>query len=246
MHEFKSQRSYWDFEQATKHRTRYIHGPEVREFLEVVLSTSRNRIETVPEASFLWRAQLGHAWEPIYQGGEHIDDGPAPYPPKRMKPLTNHAAEGRANPKGIPCLYLATNRDTALAEVRPWVGSFISVIQFKTLHALKVVNCTTDRKKYRIYFKEPSPKEREELVWHAIDRAFAKPINPSDDTADYAPTQIIAEFFKSKELDGVAYRSSLGGGHNIALFDLKDVELINKSSLFEVKSINFEFDEVAF
>lgn len=244
MPEFRSWRSYWDFQRATKYRTRYVHDPEVREFLESVLGTCRDRIETIPKASVLWRAQLGHSWSPVYEDGEHIDDVPAPYPPKRMKPPSSRASEGRANPKGIPYLYVATSRDTAMAEVRPWIGSFVSVAQFVTLRTLKVVNCTTDRRGIHIWFKEPPPKKREESVWRDIDRAFANPVSPSDDVADYVPTQIIAELFKSEGLDGVAYRSSLGSGHNIALFDLEAAELMN-CSLFEVKSIDFDFKEAA-
>ncbi|MFZ0569740.1 MAG: RES domain-containing protein [Rhodomicrobium sp.] len=44
-----------------------------------------------------------------------------------MKPIPNWLSEGRANPRGIPYLYLASTRDTALAEVRPWIGSHITV-----------------------------------------------------------------------------------------------------------------------
>lgn len=92
--------------------------------------------------------------------------------------------------------------------------------------------------------KEPPPKDREQSVLNHIDKAFAKPVNPSDDIADYVPTQIIAELFKSEGFDGITYRSSLGDGHNIALFDLDVAELIN-CFLFEVKSVKFNFDEAA-
>src|ERR1039458_6332974 len=36
-----------------------------------------------------------------------------------MKPKPEKAKEGRVNPKGIPCLHLATHEDTAMSEVRP-------------------------------------------------------------------------------------------------------------------------------
>src|SRR5262252_4924229 len=49
-------------------------------------------------------------------------------------------------------------------------------------------------------------------------------------------TQIIAELFKRHGFDGVAYKSSLGPGHNIAFFDLDAADLIN-CFLFEVKSV---------
>ncbi|WP_366931004.1 RES family NAD+ phosphorylase [Mesorhizobium sp.] len=48
-----------------------------------------------------------------------------------MRPLAGRASEGRANPKGIPCLYMAVDRHTALAECRPWIGSLVSIGAFK-------------------------------------------------------------------------------------------------------------------
>lgn len=245
MPEFKSWRGYWDFARAVKQRMRYVRGSDTEEILTSILATAGERAEAIPAARFLWRAQLGHAWEPLYQDGHYVDDVPAPYPPERMKPLKDRAVEGRANPKGIPYLYLSTNRETALAEVRPWIGSLVSVGQFKTLCDLRLVNCTSDQRGSRVYLGgEPSPEKREEAVWSDIDRAFARPVTPSDDLADYVPTQILAELFKANGFDGVAYRSSLGAGHNVVLFDLGDAEIVN-CFLWEAKSVAFEFAEAA-
>ena len=245
MTEFKSWRSYWEFEHATRQRTRYVRDPETEAFLQAVRHTGEKRVQIMPADGFLWRAQLGCDWEAVRENKEHLYDIPAPYSQERMKPLVWQATEGRANPKGIPCLYLASERDTALAEVRPWMGSLVSVGQFKTLRQLRIVNCTTDRVGFNIYLEgEPSPEAREEAVWTHIDHAFAAPVNRSDDVADYVPTQIIAELFKASEFDGVAYRSSLGHGHNIALFDLDAAKLVN-CFLFEVKKITFDFAEAA-
>jgi hypothetical protein len=209
MPEFKSWRDFWKFEQLTKNITRYVHAPEVDSFLDAVVKTAEKRIEVLAQNQILWRAQLGCEWESIYDHGEYIHDEPTPHAPDRMKPIRGRASEGRANPKGIPYLYLATNRDTALAEVRPWIDSFISVGRFKTLQELRLVNCTTDQQGFQFYLTEPPSEKRDESVWSDIDRAFAMPISPSDNIADYVPTQIIAELFKANNFDGVAYRSSL-------------------------------------
>jgi len=40
---------------------------------------------------------------------------------ERMLPDPNKVGDGRANPKGTPYLYLASNPETAMAEMRPWV-----------------------------------------------------------------------------------------------------------------------------
>ena len=240
MAEFKSWRSYWEFEAAVRTKMRYIYDSDVKVFLDAVLATGYKRVQVIPPAVYFWRAQLGNEW---YQPNEYVEE-PIPYAAERMKPLKDQSREGRANPKGIAYLYLATSRETALAEVRPWVGSMVSVAQFKTIRELRLVNCTTDEKGRRVYLdKEPSPPEREEAVWAEIDRAFAQPVNPSDDLADYIPTQIIAELFKANGFDGVAYRSSLGREHNVALFDIDAAELVNRF-LFELESLKFKFRQV--
>ena len=245
MPEFKSWRDYWTFERVIKTRTRYVYGSDVRTFLDTVLATAEKRVQIISGPAYFWRAQLGHDWRPIYEGNERVTDEPAPHTPERMKPLRDRAREGRANPKGITYLYLATTRETALAEVRPWIGSLISAGQFKTCRELRLVNCTTDGQGQRIFIgREPSPLAREESVWADIDRGFAKPVDPSDDLADYAPTQVLAELFKAHNFDGIAYRSSLGPGHNIALFDADAADLVN-CLLFEVKKMHFEFDQAA-
>lgn len=161
-----------------------------------------------------------------------------------MKPLKDRATEGRANPKGIPYLYLATDQETTLAEVRPWVGSLVSIGQFRTLRDLRFVNCTNDENGHRVFIGgEPSPPDREKAGWADINRAFGEPVTRGDDRAEYIPTQVLAELFKANGFDGVAYRSALGcPGHNIALFDLDAAELVN-CSLFRVDGVKFEFSE---
>jgi len=59
-----------------------------------------------------------------------------------------------------------------------------------------------------------------------------------------APTQIISELFKREGLDGVAYKSNLGKGFNLVLFNLEAADIIN-CSLFRVKSVEYTFDEAA-
>jgi hypothetical protein len=49
---------------------------------------------------------------------------------------------------------------------------------------------------------------------------------------------VIAESFRYAGIDGLAYRSSLGDGHNIALFDL-DAADVTACGLFQVRSVKF-------
>ncbi|MBZ5669962.1 MAG: RES family NAD+ phosphorylase [Acidobacteriia bacterium] len=242
--EFESYRSYRQFALSVTKRRRYARNPEQAAFLKAVLATSVARQEVIPSGSALWRAQLGHAWHPEDLGGGVVEELPAPFDVERMKPLRNRSRENRANPKGIPYLYLATDQDIAVAEVRPWIGSYVSIAQFALKRDVRVVNCVTDDHRLMMYFGEPEPEERERAVWRDIDRAFSQPVTPDDNTADYAPTQVVAEFFRENGLDGVAYGSSLGLGHNVALFDTEVAVLVN-CGLRQIRGVKLDASPAA-
>lgn len=244
---FVSWRSYWRFAQSVRNELRYVRAPETEAFLETVLATSEGRRVTIPKGRLFWRAQLGHGWRPV--NSDTDDEMPCAFPRARMKPLPGRAWDGRANPRGIPCLYVATTKETAMAEVRPWIGSYVSAGQFKTRRDLTVVDCARGHDRTPFFFKwdevnyEPDPEARSQAVWAYIDRAFAEPMTRSDDQADYAPTQILAELFKHAGVDGVVYKSNFGDdGFNVALFDPDVAGLIN-CGLFEVKAIQPTFAE---
>jgi hypothetical protein len=249
MAEFSTYKAFQNFRQHVLRQSRYIHDEASRSFLETLLATSEKRHQVVQEGRIFWRAQRGHGWEPV----QEIDDEvPAPHPQDRMRPLSYQAQEGRVNPKGIPYLYLATDKETAMAEVRPTVGDYVSVGQFKTLKPLTLVDCSIghdsalpfyiDFENLRFY--EPDTAEREKAVWNDIDRAFSQPVTVSDSSADYAPTQIISELFRREGLDGIVYRSHLGKSYNITLFDIGAADIVN-CFLFQVQSVEYEFKETA-
>ena len=240
---FKSPSEYWYFAREVTRSTRYVRGSSANDFLEALLADAQGRVEILPARVILWRAQLGNGWEPVQEGGQEVTETPGPFPPDRMRPLRDRAWEGRANPKGIPYLYLSTNRDTALAEVRPWLRSLVSVAQFRVRRELRIVNCTEDSK--RKHFFGGTPIEYwDTAVWCDVDEAFSRPVTPTEEDPDYIPTQIIAELFKVNGFDGVAYRSALGPGHNVVLFDI-DVAVLINCSLYQTETLQFGFRECA-
>jgi hypothetical protein len=243
MNIFKSYHSFGDFEHSVTRVRRYIQTSEQEEFLKAVLETSQSRRKNLAAGSFLWRAQIGHGWAPEEGDGE-IDEVPCPFPFERMKPLRYQASEGRANPKGIPVLYTATHQSTAIAEVRPWVGLHVSVAKIRVIRPLTLIDCAMEEENgLKVYGSEPKPEERERAVWRDINRAFSWPVNPNDYLAEYSPTQIIAELFKENGLDGIAYGSSLGPGHNVAIFDLDAADLVS-CTLAQVRSVELKTLEV--
>ena len=248
---FKSWRSYLIFKNSVDTKHRYILDEVSKEFLNSIIETCGDRERPLKAGSVVWRAQNGHSWRPYYQHNPeteediHIDDFPAPFPKARMKPLVDRAAEGRANSKGIPCLYVATDKETAMSEIRPWLGAILSVGQLRLTRDLRVLDFSVEQGKdnLHLYFKEPAPEEIVRAVWSDIDNAFSKPTKASDLKSEYAPTQIISEFIKSKGYDGIAYKSALADGHNICLFDLEAAEVVN-CAIYEPTKIIFDFKRV--
>ena len=244
MPEFDSWNSYDIFAHSVQRKARYVFEDQVDKFLYTVLATSHTREMDLPSKRFLWRAQLGDHWDESEVDGESYTDH-GPLPPARMKPLVHSPHEGRVNPKGIGCLYLATEKETAMAEARPWIGSYISVGQFETVKALKLIKCCsehgTDLLRH-IYMEEPGPDEREKAVWAHIDHAFSQPVGAENPTTEYIPTQILAEAFRKNGFDGVVYKSLLGNGFNVALFDIDAAKLVN-CFLYDARSIAFKFEE---
>lgn len=246
---FKSWQSYWTFSRKVMHDLRYIHDQETTEFLSEVLNSCQSRVQTLYGGQVLWRSQLGGSLRKLEDDeGNNIEEVPCSHPKKRMYPFEHMATEGRVNPKGIPCLYLATTSDTAMSESRPWIGSEVSVAQFVINRNVQIIDCSMNISVKPLYFDvdngvyEPDEAEREKSVWAYIDKGFSRPITPNENQAHYVPTQVIAELFKSIGYDGVKYKSMLGNGYNIALFDIKSADFL-QSFLYEVKSLSFQFDK---
>ena len=253
MAEFQSWNEYHIFADFVKHKARYVLDERSKRFLQVVLETSEKRKMLLPGKSTLWRAQLAHDLRtvlvpPLMQaafGGVTEYLAPHPCSGHRMLPFLDRATEGRVNPKGIPCMYFAMDGRTAMSEVRPWMGSYISVAQLTTFKALQLVDCAADELGHSVNYysacMEPSADERERCVWEHMNVAFSEPVTRSDDVADYAPTQVLAETFRDGGYDGIVYESRLGeGGKNVATFGLDYAELVS-CSLYQVDEIRFEF-----
>ena len=246
MAEFKSHDDYWKFSRSVIGRARYVFEPHTEEFLSTVIGTVRERVATIAPDSVLLRAQLGFEWrpskvDPADPNSETVELEEA-FRERRMKPLRESAREGRMNAKGIPCLYLSDDRDTAMAETRPWMGSLVSLGHFIVLRQLRLVNCCEPRHRFH-HVPTPhfEPVQREKIAWGELSYAFSEPATPTDMTAEYAPTQVLSDLFRHHGYDGIRYRSLLGPGYNYALFDLDAADL-HSCQLHIVKNIRFNFE----
>jgi hypothetical protein len=153
-----------------------------------------------------------------------IRPGDVPYtvdemgaPPKRI------ASHGRANPAGIPYLYLGSAQDTAISEIRPHTGEIACVADFTTPNTLKLVDLRTPRKLVSPFLLEDAEeigRMRNDLPFlERLGNELTRPVIPQSAAIDYTPSQYLCEFIKKCGYHGVIYRSSVSTGMNLALFD---------------------------
>lgn len=229
-----------------------VSNYHIAAFLKRLEDTHAANIIDLERGTTLWRSQLGCNWCQDYQ--DEFDEE-IPFHRERMLPNAEYCNAGRANAKGVAYLYVASDAQTAMSEMRPWIGSYVSLAQLNTTKKLKIIDCTLSktrpRKKLSIStnlekgmdVKEFSSEEERDLLWYNINKAFSKPVG-HESKHEYLPTQIIAEFFKSLGFDGIKYKSSLTEkGHNYVLFNLESATIVN-IKLYKVDALNYQFDRV--
>lgn len=164
----------------------------------------------------LFRARVFQSAEGLEQALKRPDLEIAP-------PPSDRASAGRMNAHGISVFY-GTNRDeTALAEVRPPVGSNVVVAEFELVRRARILDI---RKLGEIVvrksFFDPNFKpliERAAFLRELSSR-IVQPAMPEREHRDYLVTQVIADYLASEhKLDGLLFPSvQTGSGFNVVLF----------------------------
>jgi hypothetical protein len=159
-------------------------------------------------------------------------------------PPKEHRIAGRINPEGIEILYLSSDCQTAINEVRATTFDYVTIGEFKLTKDIKVVNLSgllnispfqydeSDLDKYAVNRK----------VFQEIAHELAKPLRRNDSPIEYLPTQYISEFIKSQNYEGIEYKSTLHeGGYNLAVFDVGETlfECVNVNTV-EVAKISYD------
>ncbi len=150
--------------------------------------------------------------------------GDMPYPIEQMGAPPKHlATHGRANPTGIPYLYLGSHEVTASAEVRPHTGEVACVADFTISAPLKAVDLRNPRKLVSPFVLGDASaigQLRADIPFlERLGEELTRPVLPRSAAIDYIPSQYLCEFIKKSGFDGVVYRSSVSSGMNLALFD---------------------------
>jgi len=139
-------------------------------------------------------------------------------------------------------LYCSDQEGTAVAEVRPARGEYVSVAEVVAARPLRILDLAGEP-------TWPNPFTSETVsYWLEVANlliAFAEqlsaPLRSRDDPSDYIPSQKLAEAIEKARVDGIRYPSAMApGGTNVVLFDPSVVQ-IGPSRLVEVTDLHIEY-----
>lgn len=159
-------------------------------------------------------------------------------------PPKEQATAGRANPIGIPYLYLSDSAKTTYFEVRAVYLDKLSVGTFRIERELELIDFIYDVNLFLAYndgttsLKETVIKKK---IIDAISEDLSKPLRRYDSELEYVPTQLICEYCKRiVGADGISFESSLHkGGRNYVLFDNSSAKCVRVDS-HEITKIDID------
>ncbi len=197
-------------------RLQYENFHTVEPAMEKLVDSIVHEIESdIAEGTLWYRGRIGYAQSETQIGFDKVTRIVTPYMDAEISALPPpRASAGRMNRAGVSVLYLASEIDTALAEIRPHPGHTISVGGFRASRSLRVARFDVPIAKFC-----GSDKRLDEyaLIYH-IDSLLSLPVIP-EERHRYAATQLLSDVLIRRGFDAISYRSSVGTGKNLCVFE---------------------------
>lgn len=175
--------------------------------------------------------------EKYYSARLHPSESLESYSRDKMYcPPPKESTAGRANPPGIPFLYLCDNRDTVLYEIRATYLDELSIGTFSLKNSISEDITIADFTiRSSVFYQgdnvkaEVSNRIKSGLLMDRISHDLSKPMRRYDSEIDYIPTQFICEFIRVfSGVHGIKFKSSLHAvGNNLVLFDQGIMECVS-------------------
>lgn len=139
----------------------------------------------------------------------------------------------RMSPAGIPMFYGSQNRKTAIAEILPRnnkTKSYVTVVKFTTIRPFKILDITNLPDVPSLFDSHRRHQRTPIKFLKSFLEYLSKPIkNDGREHYDYAPTQVVTEYFRhifhdeeDERIKGIAYPSSVSSGKSYVLFFQQD------------------------
>ena len=151
---------------------------------------------------------------------------------------------GRANPEGIPYLYLCEDFLTTLYETRVTFHDEVSIGEFRLkekapIHIVDLsgINIT----EIDVLDADVGSLAKRMLLIAAVSRDMSKPMRRQDSVVEYVPTQFICEYLqKTYSVKGIRFSSSVfPEGKNIVIFQ-PDLMICTNVSKYHIKGLSID------
>ena len=143
---------------------------------------------------------------------------------------------GRNNIAGASYLYVAEDVSTACAEIKTTIRSLISIAEFEVKSDMKIVDFSTDDKKFTYSQNE----EYQMSLGKFITLLMMQYCQPISNTEDYRVTQIISDYIRKMGYDGILYRSFFTMKNNYTIFNCHKSKIAYKNSRIVVHQFSDE------
>lgn len=229
--------NYQDWEDFCNYligENRYVLNDKYKTLTEEILKLGKEREQYLEKDTIFWRARTSKGLR-IVKDGEIISEK---YTKEEMSaPPKGKAEDGRANPTGISYLYLSENQETAIAEIKPFIGDRITIASFILNKKIKVIDI---RKNAPSLLEAIHSKDENSFnnLWFGIKMYFSAPFKRGD-SIGYIPTQYIAELFKNNSYDGIIFNSAQKKDNfNLVLFNASDA-IFDKTEERHIEAIEY-------
>lgn len=229
--------SEWaEIEDSLRAEARYLN-PKVSRFLESLFGELVHHVETGGRSVIvdagpgtsttgLYRARTFESEKELEKALQHPERNLGAPPAALTKKV------GRMNSIGQPAFYGAIDKQTAVAEIRPPVGSWVAVAQFRIIRPLKLLDLrlleATQVRKESSFFDPATISSAHKIAFlRKMANVMAMPVLPDHENRDYLTTQVVADYLAMMtdvSIDGMIYRSvqrsssSDAEGTNVVLF----------------------------
>lgn len=175
-----------------------------------------------------------------------IENGQAITADKMGAPPPMLARSGRANPVGIPYLYVGSTPETAITEVRPHEGEIVTVAHFTVDDGFHFIDLRQPRQRITPFVMEDATAvatlRGDISFFERLGQELSTPVVPQAVQIDYIPSQFLCELMKKAGYDGVVYNSSVSDGINLALFSPSKAK-VGTVERVKINKISVTFDK---
>lgn len=221
-------KSWKDFEDVIKYQNRF-HANLVQ--IDVLTEYLRTLISVIDEGTRFYRARIINGVT-LPLGKE--DMGAAP---------KNLARPGRLNASGMAYLYLGSELEAVLSEIKVSVLDRVAYTQFEVVRPLEVVNLENVAKISPFHLEDKASYLINRPILMDLDNALRRQSGGVRSEVEYVPTEYISDLIKTMQVDGIFYESTVKPHANdLVLFNSDKVRLVDTIHYGSIGAITPRYD----